>query len=275
MAGTLAIGDEAHTGATIGSGLTTVAAGASLGGYGTVAGSVNNSGTVAAANALASFASGNTGTFRIGGDLNNAGIVNLAAASGRIGNVLNVAGNYTGANGQIVLNTLLNEGGAASQSDRLVVGGNVGGTTAIKVNQSGLGALTVGNGIQLVQVNGTSAANSFHLAGPVQAGAYQIHAVSGRFGRSKRLVPAIPTKRRRRRRTADRPHYPAHEPHWPDNATCGPERPRLRPPAPPVRRYRPTNPTGPTTPPRRMAPRHLRADRLSAGSSRLLPHAAA
>jgi outer membrane autotransporter protein len=173
MVGTLAIGDEGHTGATIGSGLTTVAAGASLGGYGTVAGSVNNSGTVAAANALASFASGNTGTFRIGGDLNNAGIVNLAAASGRIGNVLNVAGNYTGTNGQVVLDTLLNEGGAASQSDRLVVGGNVGGTTAIKVNQSGLGALTVGNGIQLVQVNGTSAANSFHLAGPVQAGAYQ------------------------------------------------------------------------------------------------------
>jgi len=33
--------------------------------------------------------------------------------------------------------------------------------------------LTVGNGIQVVQVNGTSAANSFRLAGPVQAGAFQ------------------------------------------------------------------------------------------------------
>ncbi|MGY6204831.1 autotransporter family protein [Paraburkholderia strydomiana] len=126
-----------------------------------------------AANALASFASGNNGTFSIGGNLNNAGIVNLAAASGRIGNVLNVAGNYTGTNGQVVLNTLLNEGGAASQSDKLVVGGNVNGTTAIKLNQSGSGAQTVGDGIQLVQVNGTSAANSFHLAGPVQAGAFQ------------------------------------------------------------------------------------------------------
>jgi hypothetical protein len=62
MAGALAIGDEAHTGASIVSGLTTVAAGASLGGYGTVTGSVDNSGTMAAANALASFASGNTGT---------------------------------------------------------------------------------------------------------------------------------------------------------------------------------------------------------------------
>jgi outer membrane autotransporter protein len=173
LAGTLAVGDAAHANATIGSGLTTVAAGATLGGYGTVSGSVNNSGTIAAANALSSFASGNTGAFSIGGNLNNAGIVNLAAASGRIGNVLNVAGNYTGTNGQVVLNTLLNEGGAASQSDRLVVGGNVSGTTAIRLNQSGAGAQTVGDGIQLVQVNGTSAANSFHLAGPVRAGAFQ------------------------------------------------------------------------------------------------------
>ncbi|QYD67994.1 autotransporter outer membrane beta-barrel domain-containing protein [Paraburkholderia edwinii] len=173
LAGTLAVGDAAHANATIGSGLTTVAAGATLGGYGTVSGSVNNSGTIAAANALSPFASGNTGAFSIGGNLNNAGIVNLAAASGRIGNVLNVAGNYTGTNGQVVLNTLLNEGGPASQSDRLVVGGNVSGTTTIKLNQSGAGAQTVGDGIQLVQVNGTSAANSFHLAGPVQAGAFQ------------------------------------------------------------------------------------------------------
>jgi outer membrane autotransporter protein len=173
MAGALAVGDAAHTGATIGSGLTTVSAGATLGGYGTVSGSVNNNGTVAVANTLASFASGNTGTFSIGGNLNNAGVVSLAAASGQTGNVLNVAGNYVGTNGQVVLHTVLNTGGAASQSDRLVVGGNTSGTTALRLNQSGSGAQTVGDGIQLVQVNGTSAANSFHLAAPVQAGAFQ------------------------------------------------------------------------------------------------------
>jgi outer membrane autotransporter protein len=175
MAGTLAAGDGNHAGASLGTGLTTVAAGATLGGYGLVPGSVNNGGTVAAANALRQFASGNTGTFRIAGDLNNAGIVNLAAASGQIGNVLSVGGNYSGSNGQVVLNTVLNQGGAASQSDQLVVGGNASGSTAIKVNRSGggSGALTVGDGIQLVQVNGTSVANSFHLSGPIQAGAYQ------------------------------------------------------------------------------------------------------
>lgn len=173
LAGALAIGDAAHPNASIASGQTTVAAGASLGGYGTVSGSVNNNGTIAAANALAAFAAGGTGAFNIGGNLNNAGIVSLAAASGGIGNVLNVAGNYTGTNGLVVFNTLLNAGGAASLTDRLVVSGNAAGTTAIKVNPSGTSALTAGDGIQLVQVNGTSTANSFRLAAPVQASAFQ------------------------------------------------------------------------------------------------------
>nr|WP_224006011.1 autotransporter outer membrane beta-barrel domain-containing protein [Paraburkholderia tropica] len=173
LAGTLAVGDAAHTNASIASGLTTVADGATLGGYGSVSGSVDNSGTVAVANALSAFASANTGTFTIDGDLANAGVIDLAAASGSIGNTLNVAGNYSATNGSLVLNTLLNAGGAASQTDRLVVGGNVSGTTAITVNGSGNGATTTGDGIELVQVNGTSAANSFHLATPVQGGAYQ------------------------------------------------------------------------------------------------------
>jgi len=172
-AGTLAVGDAAHNVATIGAGQTTVAAGATLGGYGSVLGSVNNNGTIAAANALAQFAPGAAGTLQIGGDLNNAGIINLAAASGQTGNVLNVAGNYTGTNGQVVLNTVLNQGGSATQSDRLVVGGNASGSTTLRLNRSGSGAATTGDGIQLVQVNGTSAANSFHLATPIQAGAYQ------------------------------------------------------------------------------------------------------
>lgn len=171
--GTLIVGDAAHNTATTGTGLTSVAAGATLGGYGSVSGSVNNSGTVAVANALASLASGSTGTLRIGGDLTNAGVVNLAAVSGQMGNVLSVAGNYTGANGQVVLNAMFNQSGGATQGDRLVIGGNASGSTAVRVNSSGTGAATTGDGIQLVQVNGTSAANSFRLAAPIQTGAYQ------------------------------------------------------------------------------------------------------
>ncbi|WP_133645486.1 autotransporter outer membrane beta-barrel domain-containing protein [Paraburkholderia flava] len=174
LAGTLIVGDATHTGATIGSGVTTVASGATLGGYGSVLGSVNNNGTIAVASALPALASGNTGTFSIAGNLNNAGLANVAAASGQIGNVLKVGGNYTGSNGQLALNTLLNEGGPATHSDQMVIGGNASGQTAIKVNGSGNGAYTPGDGILLVQVNGTSAAaGSFHLAGPVQGGAYQ------------------------------------------------------------------------------------------------------
>jgi outer membrane autotransporter protein len=172
-AGTLAIGDAAHAQATSGSGNVSVATGATLGGYGQIAGSVQNSGTLAVANALSAFATGPTGTLRIGGSVTNNGTLALAAANGTPGNVLQIAGNYTGS-GQIVLNTVANQGGAASQSDRLVIGANASGSTAIAINRSGgIGAQTVGDGIQVVQVGGTSAANSFHLAGPVQAGAYQ------------------------------------------------------------------------------------------------------
>lgn len=172
-AGTLAVGDSAHASASIVSSLTTVDAGATLGGYGAATGSVENSGTIAVANALSTFASGSTGSFSINGNLTNAGVLNLAAASGQIGNVLNVTGNYTGTNGLLALNARLNAGGAITSSDQLVVGGNTSGTTGIKVNVSGAGGATTGDGVQLVQVAGTSAANSFHLAAPVQSGVYE------------------------------------------------------------------------------------------------------
>jgi outer membrane autotransporter protein len=173
VAGTLAVGDASHTSATLGTGATTVDAGATLGGYGTAAGSVTNAGTIAVANALPVFASGTNGTFTIGGNLTNQGMANVAAASGQIGNVLKVGGNYVGANGQLALNTFLNEGGAATRTDQLVVAGNASGNTVIQIHATGTGVQTVGDGIELVQVNGTSAASSFRLGNAVQSGAYQ------------------------------------------------------------------------------------------------------
>lgn len=171
--GTLAVGDAAHANAMIGPGVTTVADGATLGGFGTVSGPVDNAGTIAVANALPVFSGNGTGTLSVAGNLVNRGMATAAAASGQIGNVLDVGGSYTGVNGQLALNTLLNEGGAASRSDRLVVGGNANGSTGIRVNGSGGGAQTVGDGIELVQVGGVSAANGFALSRPVQAGAYE------------------------------------------------------------------------------------------------------
>ncbi|KWO46824.1 hypothetical protein WM28_19150 [Burkholderia ubonensis] len=197
-AGALAVGDASHPQATSGSGDVSVASGAALGGYGRIAGSVQNIGVLAPANALPIFASGSTGTLRIGGSLTNSGTLQLAAANGRPGNVLEVSGNYSGG-GQLILNTLLNEGGAASQTDRLVVRGQASGQTAIAIRASGVGAKTVGDGILIVELGQQSSANSgqqtasaqsrmvqrqldqgvqsasgsFQLAGPVQGGAYQ------------------------------------------------------------------------------------------------------
>ena len=173
VAGTLAVGDTSHASATLGTGAIMVDAGATLGGYGSAAGSVTNEGTIAVANALSVFASGTNGRFTIGGNLINQGTMNVAATSGQIGNVLKVGGNYEGINGQLMLNTLLNEGGAATKTDQLVVTGNTSGNTVIQIHASGTGVQTISDGIELVQVNGTSAANSFRLGNVVQSGAYQ------------------------------------------------------------------------------------------------------
>ncbi|MEA3093028.1 MAG: hypothetical protein QOJ04_4370, partial [Caballeronia sp.] len=186
LAGTLAVGDAQHNLASIGTGTTTVAQGATLGGFGTVPGSVVNSGTIAAANALPAFSASSTGTFTIHGDLTNNATINLAAASGTTGNVLNVSGNYVGGtNAQLIVNTVMNSGGAASNqfTDQLVIGGNATGSTVVTVRPSGLGALTVGDGIKVVQVNGTAAATAFHTLAPVQAGAYQYLLYQGGSGR--------------------------------------------------------------------------------------------
>jgi autotransporter family porin len=101
-------------------------------------------------------------------DLNNAGTVNFQ----NLGNTLTVNGNYNGTAGSVIsLETQL--GDDSSPTDKLHVVGNTTGTTRLDVrNAGGTGALTV-NGINIVQVDGTSDANSFTMAGPVQAGSYE------------------------------------------------------------------------------------------------------
>ena len=109
--------------------------------------------------------------FTLTGDLHNAGLLDLRNPAGTPGNALTVNGNYAGANGLVRINTAL--GGDASATDKLVVNGNTGGTTRVLVaNTGGAGAATI-NGIQVVQVSGTSSEGNFTLAAPVQAGAYE------------------------------------------------------------------------------------------------------
>ena len=110
------------------------------------------------------------------GQLTNNGTVSLAGA--KPGAVLTVSGDYTGTG---VLSTTINLGGNGSETDKLVVGQNVSGTTLMEVNnQDGLGALTTGSGIEEVQVGGTSTTQAFTLAGQhVDAGAYQYRLYKG------------------------------------------------------------------------------------------------
>jgi outer membrane autotransporter protein len=175
-AGTLVVGNPASPGAALsGGGPIAIAPGATLGGYGSVTGSVLNNGTVAAGNATPGFGSSPAGTFTINGTLLNQAIVNLASDP-IVGNVLQVRGNYVGAVGsRIVLNTFL--AGDNSPSDRLVInGGSATGTSAIQVtNAGGPGAETVANGIPVVQAinGGTTILGAFQLGNLVVAGPFE------------------------------------------------------------------------------------------------------
>ncbi len=131
-----------------------------------------------------------TSTWRMTGSsvlssLNNAGLVAFAAPSGAptaAGSYRTLTtGSYVGYGGTLALNTYL--GADASPTDRLIVnGGTASGTTGLKIaNTAGTGAQTTGDGIPVVVTanGGTTAASAFHLAGPVQAGAYEYRLYRG------------------------------------------------------------------------------------------------
>lgn len=83
--------------------------------------------------------------------LANSGTVLFGNTSGT---TLNVAGNYTGNNGTLVMNVVLN--GDDSKTDIMKVGGDTSGITTIAVtNQGGLGAYT-NEGIKIIDVSGQS-----------------------------------------------------------------------------------------------------------------------
>ena len=173
-AGTLAIGATNGTaGGLAGGGDVLVDPGARFGGYGTVAGGVTNRGTIAVADALEAFAGGPTGRLELASGLLNGGNLDLR---GRFpGNRLVVKGGYAGQNGSLDISTVL--AGDDSPTDQLVLdGGRASGTTGVNVtNAGGLGALTVRNGIRIIDaVNGaTTDQDAFHLAAPVLAGPYR------------------------------------------------------------------------------------------------------
>ena len=82
-------------------------------------------------------------------------------------------GNYVGNGGGIYIDTFLDDGAVPfSDSDVLVIGGNSTGNSTLFVSATGPGALTTGDGIEVVQVDGTSAGVFTLGNGPLIAGAF-------------------------------------------------------------------------------------------------------
>ena len=155
-------------------GATTVAAG-------TLKAGADNTFSAASAHSVAAGATLDTAGFdqRVA-SLNNAGTVNLLST--RAGSTLTVTGAYVGQGGVLNLGTVL--GGSNSPSDRLVLSGpgaSASGNTTLRItNLGGLGALTTGNGIEVVSArNGATTTaqttrDAFALEnGHVDAGAYE------------------------------------------------------------------------------------------------------
>jgi autotransporter-associated beta strand protein len=178
-AGTLAVGDALHPAAAIsGGGPVNIASGAILGGYGSVTGTVTNSGTIAVANAVPIFASDAIGTFTINGDLTNRGQLQLGGSG--VGNRLIIAGNYVGAAGATgTLNTFLGTDG--SPSDRIVIdGGSASGMTGLTfTNVGGPGAQTLADGILVVEALNGALTHTFALNNFVSAGGFEYFLFSG------------------------------------------------------------------------------------------------
>jgi len=173
-AGTTLVAEGATLGATGSTGTVTINSGATLASAGTVNSNVDiaSGGILAAWNAV----SGNSvmATAAATGDTINGNVTNqgtLLLASETAGNDFVINGDYTGVQGSnVVMNTVA--GDDNSVTDHLTITGNSAGESSLTVsNVGGMGAQTL-NGIELIDVGGTSAA-TFTLDKPVVAGMWE------------------------------------------------------------------------------------------------------
>lgn len=100
-------------------------------------------------------------TMSIKSNFLNNGELYLEYAS-KIFNTFTINGNYSANDGLLFINTAL--GDDNSLTDKLVITGDTSGNTSVMVrNRGGLGALTTGNGIEIISVGGKSADDAFTL----------------------------------------------------------------------------------------------------------------
>jgi outer membrane autotransporter protein len=123
--------------------------------------------------------------FTLGGTLNIAGFATPGTPAGGFSTFAVTSNNVSLGGGTVLFNTTLNDA-SVQRSDLLVLnlnGSATSGTANIAVtNAGGGGALTVGNGIQLVQTNNGTSTGAFALGNRAAAGAYEYLLFQGGVG---------------------------------------------------------------------------------------------
>ncbi|WP_303635675.1 autotransporter family protein [Stenotrophomonas tuberculopleuritidis] len=117
----------------------------------------------------------------------------LSLGDGSAFHTLNVAGNFSGADGTILFNTVL--AGDDAATDKLIIGGDTSGTANVRVNNVGGAGAQTSQGIQLIQVGGASN-GQFNLAGRAVGGQYEyfLHKGTGADGNwyLRSVLPTVP-----------------------------------------------------------------------------------
>lgn len=112
-------------------------------------------------------------------NVTNAGRLDLTNGSDSTSDSFTIAGNYTGNDGLLLLQTRL--GDDSSPSDKLIISaGRASGMTGIGIfNVGGVGAATVIDGILVVEAINGATTNTFALDGIVAAGAFEYFLFKG------------------------------------------------------------------------------------------------
>lgn len=105
----------------------------------------------------------------------------ISLGDGSAFHTLNVAGNFSGADGTIVFNTVL--AGDDAAIDKLIIGGDTSGSANVRVNNVGGAGAQTDKGIELISVGGASN-GQFNLAGRAVGGQYEyfLHKGTGADG---------------------------------------------------------------------------------------------
>ncbi len=159
----------------------------------------------------------------------DSGMLNFSPPAGSGYKTLTVRENYSGTDGTISLNTRLE--GSDSPTDKLVVQGDTSGSSGLSIaNAGGGGALTSGDGIRVVEVQGSSD-GAFALRERVAAGLYEYTLHKGGNDGSWYLRSDLPAQPGTPDGIPDSPAQPGTPDGIPDSP-ARPGTPNIRPEAP-------------------------------------------